>query len=53
MLTVAGADRIVSVDLHSGQIQGYFDAPFDHLTALPILSDYLREHARSARATTW
>ena len=29
---------IVSVDLHSGQIQGYFDAPFDHLTALPILS---------------
>ena len=41
LLTVAGADRIVSVDLHSGQIQGYFDAPFDHLTALPILSDYL------------
>jgi ribose-phosphate pyrophosphokinase len=41
VLTVAGADRIVSVDLHSGQIQGYFDAPFDHLTALPILSDYL------------
>ena len=41
MLTVAGADRIISVDLHSGQIQGYFDAPFDHLTALPILSDYL------------
>src|SRR6476619_2474801 len=41
MLSVAGADRIVSVDLHSGQIQGYFDAPFDHLTALPILSDYL------------
>src|SRR5207244_3252646 len=41
MLTIAGADRIVSVDLHSGQIQGYFDAPFDHLTALPILSDYL------------
>src|SRR4029077_2663472 len=41
ILTVAGADRIISVDLHSGQIQGYFDAPFDHLTALPILSDYL------------
>ena len=41
LLTTAGADRVVSVDLHSGQIQGYFDAPFDHLTALPILSDYL------------
>jgi ribose-phosphate pyrophosphokinase len=44
MLTVAGADRIVSVDLHSGQIQGFFDGPFDHLTALPVLSDYIKEH---------
>lgn len=43
LLTVAGADRVVSVDLHSGQIQGYFDCPFDHLTALPILSGYLRD----------
>jgi ribose-phosphate pyrophosphokinase len=42
-LTVAGADRVVSVDLHSGQIQGFFDFPFDHLTALPLLSDYLRQ----------
>jgi ribose-phosphate pyrophosphokinase len=41
VLTAAGADRIVSVDLHSGQIQGYVDYAFDHLTALPILSDYL------------
>ena len=41
MISVAGADRVVSVDLHSGQIQGYFDFPFDHLTALPILSDYI------------
>jgi ribose-phosphate pyrophosphokinase len=40
-LTVAGADRVVSVDLHSGQIQGFFDFPFDHLTAMPLLSDYL------------
>ena len=37
MLTVAGADRVVSVDLHTGQIQGFFDRPVDHLTALPIL----------------
>jgi ribose-phosphate pyrophosphokinase len=43
LITVAGADRVVSVDLHSGQIQGYFDCPFDHLTALPILSGHLRD----------
>ncbi len=42
MLSTAGAQRVVSVDLHAGQIQGYFDFPFDHLTALPILSDYLQ-----------
>jgi ribose-phosphate pyrophosphokinase len=42
LLSTAGADRVVSVDLHSGQIQGYFDVPFDHLTALPILSNYLK-----------
>ena len=42
ILTVAGADRVVSVDLHAGQIQGYFDFPFDHLTALPVLTGYLR-----------
>jgi ribose-phosphate pyrophosphokinase len=43
LLTKAGADRIVSVDLHSGQIQGYIDGPFDHLTALPLLSSYLKD----------
>jgi ribose-phosphate pyrophosphokinase len=42
-LSAAGADRVVSVDLHSGQIQGFFDFPFDHLTALPLLSAYLVE----------
>ena len=42
LLSVAGADRVVSVDLHAGQIQGYFDFPFDHLTALPVLTNYLR-----------
>ncbi|MGH9102011.1 MAG: ribose-phosphate diphosphokinase, partial [Acidimicrobiales bacterium] len=44
MLAVAGADRIVSIDLHSGQIQGFFDGPVDHLTAAPVLVDYLRRH---------
>jgi len=47
MLTVAGADRVVSVDLHSGQIQGFFDTPFDHLTAAPVLEDYLRNNVGS------
>src|SRR5690349_14857601 len=42
MLTVAGADRVVTVDLHTGQIQGFFDYPVDHLTAVPVLADYLR-----------
>jgi ribose-phosphate pyrophosphokinase len=45
MLSVAGADRVVSVDLHSGQIQGFFDVPFDHLTAAPVLVEYLRAQA--------
>ncbi|WP_419919049.1 ribose-phosphate diphosphokinase [Candidatus Poriferisocius sp.] len=38
----SGADRMLSVDLHSGQIQGFFDGPWDHLTAMPVLTDYLR-----------
>jgi ribose-phosphate pyrophosphokinase len=38
----AGAERVISVDLHSGQIQGFFDVPFDHLTATPVLEEYLR-----------
>jgi ribose-phosphate pyrophosphokinase len=41
MLTVAGADRVVTVDLHTGQIQGFFDRPVDHLTAVPILAGHL------------
>ena len=41
MLSAAGADRVVSVDLHTGQIQGFFDFPVDHLTAVPVLADYL------------
>ena len=45
MLQTAGADRVLSVDLHSGQIQGFFDVPLDHLTAAPVLEDYLKKHA--------
>ena len=43
LLTAAGVDRVVSVDLHTGQIQGFFDTPVDHLTALPILVQRCRE----------
>lgn len=43
LLVTAGADRIVSVDLHTGQIQGFVDRPFDHLTAQPIFLDYLTQ----------
>ncbi len=41
LFTVAGADRVVVVDLHTGQIQGFFDFPVDHLTAVPLLADHL------------
>ncbi len=43
LITVAGADRVISVDLHAGQIQGFFDIPMDNLTAVLILSDYMRK----------
>ncbi len=43
LLATAGADRLMAVDLHTAQIQGFFDGPVDHLMALPILTDYVRE----------
>ena len=43
MFLTAGADRIASVDLHTGQVQGFIHKPFDHLTALPVFTDYLRD----------
>ncbi len=42
LFQAAGADRLVAVDLHSGQIQGFFDGPVDHLTASQVLTNYLR-----------
>lgn len=41
LFSAAGADRVLSVDLHAGQIQGFFDFPFDHITALPLLARYI------------
>jgi len=42
LFTAAGANRIMSVDLHAAQIQGYFDGPVDHLFAMPVLLEYFR-----------
>ncbi len=44
MYEAAGVDRIMSVDLHTGQIQGFFDDPFDALTALPLLVEWVKEN---------
>ncbi len=43
MITVAGADRVLSLDLHQGQIQGFFNIPVDELTAVHLLSNYFRQ----------
>ncbi len=43
LIQAAGADRLVSMDLHANQIQGYFDIPVDHLLGLPILTKYFKE----------
>ncbi len=45
LFKAAGAKRMVSIDLHSGQIQGFFEGPVDHLTATPVLEHYVRQHA--------
>ncbi len=43
LITAAGADRVVTMDLHANQIQGYFDIPVDHLVGMPILARYFKE----------
>jgi ribose-phosphate pyrophosphokinase len=44
LITVAGASRVISIDLHAGQIQGYFNIPVDNLYAAPVLMKYIRAH---------
>ncbi|MBN1830865.1 MAG: ribose-phosphate pyrophosphokinase [Deltaproteobacteria bacterium] len=44
LITVAGASRVVSIDLHAGQIQGYFNIPVDNLYAAPVLVKYIQAH---------
>lgn len=43
LLVAAGADRMLTIDLHAGQIQGFFDIPVDNLTGMPIIAEYLLE----------
>ena len=43
MIQTAGADRVLTMDLHAGQIQGFFEVPVDHMTALPMLAQYVRD----------
>jgi ribose-phosphate pyrophosphokinase len=51
ILSAAGADRVVTVDLHTGQIQGFFDFPVDHLEAVPLLADYIGDLVRGDEIT--
>ena len=43
MLQLAGADRVLTMDLHAGQIQGFFTIPVDHMTALPLFARHFRD----------
>jgi len=47
IIATAGADRVLSMDLHAGQIQGFFDIPFDHLFGMPVLLEDIEKHYRS------
>jgi len=51
LFKTAGADRIMSVDLHTAQIQGFFDGPVDHLWAMPTLIDYVRTRVDTSNVT--
>ncbi len=49
LVTAAGATRVLSMDMHAGQIQGFFDIPFDHLYAAPVLLDHIRKRFTDPR----
>ena len=51
LFATAGADRLMAVDLHTAQIQGFFDGPVDHLFALPILASYIEERLNLSEVT--
>ncbi len=47
LLNAAGVDRVLTMDLHAGQVQGFFDGPVDHMTALPMFAQYFRDQGIS------
>jgi ribose-phosphate pyrophosphokinase len=49
MLQLAGADRVLTMDLHAGQIQGFFSIPVDHMTALPLFAQFFRDRGLTGR----
>jgi ribose-phosphate pyrophosphokinase len=51
MITVAGANRVMTVDLHTGQAQGFFDMPVDHLTGVPLLAQYVASKLQGREVT--
>lgn len=51
LFAAAGADRLMAVDLHTSQIQGFFDGPVDHLFAMPLLADYVATNVDRERLT--
>src|SRR5487761_1582437 len=51
LFATAGADRLMAVDLHTAQIQGFFDGPVDHLFALPVLSEYMKSKLDPSEVT--
>ncbi|WP_062465910.1 ribose-phosphate diphosphokinase [Demequina maris] len=51
LFKTAGADRVMSVDLHTAQIQGFFDGPVDHLWAMPMLADYVKSRTSPGNLT--
>ena len=53
LLTAAGADRVLALDLHAAQIQGFFDIPVDHLHAGPVINEYVRSLNIPPRRTSW
>jgi ribose-phosphate pyrophosphokinase len=52
MMTIAGCSRVVTMDLHAGQIQGFFNIPFDNIFASPVLLDYVRKNLDLSKLIT-
>ena len=52
LLQTAGVDRVLTMDLHAGQVQGFFTIPVDHMTAVPMFAQYVRDLGPRRRASS-